>query len=270
MVEYRFPKVRQARNGWRFAWSTSLTLHASVLCAALLALLMQPDSIPTPNSSAITIDGRWARGNEEQIAIEIDAGKDPASVEGRVLPDPDDPNWTAVMAASRDAPIRDDENPSAVSSFLNQQLQASIRRGQQRSEETNRQRLSQLSRKLSENSSPQGVDELAGFLSGWMDPRAGEPADGSSDKAFDVQTAQIDRVRKEDSDSGGVRYIATMIDSSGITQEIELDRDTGEQLYKTMRLIESNPLLASVYRKIVMGILDGMLRGQASSAGDTR
>jgi hypothetical protein len=40
---------------------------------------------------------------------------------------------------------------------------------------------------------------------------------------------------------------------------MELDSESGPQLYRTMKIIEANPLLKSVYRKIVMGFLDQML-----------
>ena len=47
--------------------------------------------------------------------------------------------------------------------------------------------------------------------------------------------------------------------AEGITDEVDIDPETGEQLYRTMRLIKANPLLEKVYRKIVMGIMDSVL-----------
>jgi hypothetical protein len=53
-----------------------------------------------------------------------------------------------------------------------------------------------------------------------------------------------------------------MIDAMGVTREVDVDAENGQRLYKTMQLIKSNPLLEKVYRNILMGILDQVLKEQ--------
>jgi hypothetical protein len=54
-----------------------------------------------------------------------------------------------------------------------------------------------------------------------------------------------------------------MVDAQGVAREVEIDNENGQRLYKTMQLIKSNPLLEKVYRKILMGILDQVLKDQS-------
>jgi hypothetical protein len=56
-----------------------------------------------------------------------------------------------------------------------------------------------------------------------------------------------------------------MIDAKGVSREVEIDNENGQRLYKTMQLIKSNPLLEKVYRNILMGILDQVLKEQTES-----
>jgi hypothetical protein len=236
---------------WRLAWSASLALHAMVMLGGIAAWMAMPLSPEKEVAAPLEVAGRWSSREMEQAILDAPSRLADHDQEARVLPDPEDSRWGGVMEGGPE------------SSFVREQIRDSIRRGQQRSGEDNLQKLSQLSRKLQETSSPQGVDEIAGFLSGLVGSRATEPTSGQDDKEFDVATAQIHRVRKESDEAGLVRYIATLIDRNGAAREIELDPKNGEQLYKTMQLIQSNPLLERVYRTVVMGILDQVLSAPA-------
>ena len=69
-------------------------------------------------------------------------------------------------------------------------------------------------------------------------------------------------ITKLTDEQGVVRYVIVMIDAMGVTREVEVDAENGQRLYKTMQLIKSNPLLEKVYRNILMGILDQVLKEQ--------
>jgi hypothetical protein len=69
-------------------------------------------------------------------------------------------------------------------------------------------------------------------------------------------------ITKQTDEQNNVRYLIVMIDAQGLTQTIDIDAENGERLYKTMKLIKSNPLLERVYRNIIMGILDQVLKDQ--------
>jgi len=238
---------------WRLAWSASVALHAMVMLVVIAVWMAMPLSPEKELSPRLQVSGGWSSQELEQAILDAPHRLAQQDQETRVLPDPEDPGWAEVTGGGH------------ASSFVREQIRDSIRRGQQRSGEDNLQKLSQLSRKLQETSSPQGVDEIAGFLSGLVGSRATEPTSGQDDKEFDVATAQIHRVRKESDEAGLVRYIATLIDRNGAAREIEIDPKNGEQLYKTMQLIQSNPLLERVYRTVVMGILDQVLSDPAPS-----
>ena len=163
------------------------------------------------------------------------------------------------MVSSREQPRLPDPDASIMSSFVQRQIAQSIDEGNRRSLAENEGMLSRLSQQLTESSSQDNIDAMAQFLSGLAGARKPAPSTNDAPIPFDANTAQIDRVRKEVDSLERVHYIATLVDANGSTKELELDAQTGAQLYKILKIIESNPLLERVYRKIVMGFLDQAL-----------
>ncbi|MFN6131206.1 MAG: hypothetical protein ACK5AC_18870 [Planctomycetota bacterium] len=220
---------------WQLAWMMSLTAHGSALALLVTSVVFAP----LPEASLIThieIDGRWS------------------------VPENEDQLWSEVMVSSREQPRLPDPDASIASSFVQRRIAQSIDGGNRRSVAENEQMLGRLSQQLTESSSQENVDAMAQFLSSLAGERSPAPATTNGPpRPFDVNTAQIDRVRKEMDSQEQVHYIATLIDANGATKELELDAESGAQLYKTMKIIESNPLLERVYRKIVMGFLDQVL-----------
>lgn len=195
----------------------------------------------------IQLDGRWSELTQGPAAVELRAAD---AYEG----------WSDVIESSPAETRLPDSSTGGLSSLVRRQIDRSVADGQRRETAENEDKLSRLSRRLSETSNRENVDQMAEFLSGFVDPRTEEPDPEDADRPFDVETAQIDRVRKEVDAAGKDCYIATLVDAKGAKKELELDAESGLQLYKTMKLIEANPLLKQVYRKIVMGFLDQMLR----------
>lgn len=227
----------------------SASAHLMGLGGVIAAIVLSPLPAETPTSS-VEIDGRWSVRHP-------DAG-DVAPVE--MASADSDPRWKPVVASGRSQERLPDPTASELSRFVQQQIDRSVAQGQHRTAEENEDKLSSLGRRLSETSNRTSVDQMADFLSGLGSKREDSSEVKGEGRAFDVDTAQIDRVRKETDSGGATHYIATLIDASGVTREIELDAETGAQLYRTMKIIESNPLLERVYRRIVMGFLDQMLR----------
>ena len=104
---------------------------------------------------------------------------------------------------------------------------------------------------------------MSEFFGGIFGKRAKEPDPTGGSGPFDVSTAQMHDITKQTDEQNNVRYVIVMIDAQGLTQTIDIDAENGERLYKTMKLIKSNPLLERVYRNIIMGILDQVLKDQA-------
>jgi len=103
---------------------------------------------------------------------------------------------------------------------------------------------------------------MSEFFGGIFGKRAKEPDPTGPAGPFDVSTAQMHDITKQTDEQNNVRYVIVMIDAQGLTQTIDIDAENGERLYKTMKLIKSNPLLERVYRNIIMGILDQVLKDQ--------
>lgn len=230
---------------WRWSWVLSGALHAGAFGFIAVSLILAPLPIAPP-SSQIQVDGRW--------------GTLPPDADTNAMRSADsDERWSDVIQSSRDSRSLPDPSASELASFVQRRIEQSIEDGKRRDVQANEDKLSRLGRRLTEASNRESIDEVAKFLEGMTNTRKQAPSTDTIPSPFDVATAQIDRVRKEVDSEGKVRYIATLIDENGTTTELELDSVSGEQLYRTMKIIESNPLLERVYRKIVMGFLDQML-----------
>jgi len=174
-----------------------------------------------------------------------------------------DPRWDDILTEpSRHADQTRSSADEGAGVLISAELMRSIQASQQRSDDDNRRSLAELSGRLTQVSSEETIDELSGTIgrlvgSGARETRPKENVEGP----FDTLSAQPHDCKKLEA-NGKPRYVLVMVDKAGRTQEVELDEASGEQMYKTMQLIKSNPLLERVYRGVVMGILDKMLAPQ--------
>jgi hypothetical protein len=175
--------------------------------------------------------------------------------------DLDDPRWADIL----NEPLRhlEQANDTAADDgaevLISAELLRAIEASGRRSDDENLSKLGQLSERLTQVSSAETIDELSGTIGRLVGtgPRETKPKENVAGP-FDHTTGQPHDCRKIEAD-GQVRYMMVMIDKAGRTMEIEMDAANGEQLYKTMQLIKSNPLLERVYRGVVMGIMDKLL-----------
>lgn len=139
-------------------------------------------------------------------------------------------------------------------------IQAAIKESQQLSTDEQLGRLQELTGQLNQVSSEKSIDVMAGQFQKWLGtkPRASAPAAEPVAGEFEMATAQIHDVRREERAEGGFRYVAILVDAAGRELETEMAEADGESLYRVMGLIKRNPLLERVYRGIVMGVLDKM------------
>lgn len=210
---------------------------------ATIGLAPIPTGSPTRE---IEIDAHWSTYNFETLATETRSADS-------------DERWQDVIETSRDSKTLQDPLVNELSAFVRRQVEQSVEDGKRREVQENEDKILRLGRRLSETSNEKNIDDMASFLGGMTGKRKQAAADVDVLQPFDVTTAQIDSVRKEVDSEGKVYYVAKLIDENGTFTDLELDSESGEQLYRTMKIIESNPLLKSVYRKIVMGFLDQML-----------
>ena len=172
----------------------------------------------------------------------------------------DDPRWQEALLEGQNPP-----KPAAESfQFITSQLLEAIAAAEQRSDEANLERLETLTGALEAGSSAKSVEQLTASLQSWLgtEQRATKPADEPVAGEFDLATAQLHDVVRDDS-SGEVRYTAVLLDAAGRTMESPLTQAEGESVYRVMQLMKENPLLERVYRGVVLSLLDKLLRQRA-------
>lgn len=228
-------------RGFRAGIWTSAGLHATALLAVVLgeplgSWLFEP--IGQTGASRITVVARadWDAAPRPDPVVEIEP------------------------------PPLDVDSPQ-VGEIVADRIQRAIAESQQLSTEDQLERLEELSGRLNQVSSEKSIDALSNQFQKWLGtkPRASAPAAEVVAGEFDMSTAQIHDVRREDRDGGGFRYLAILVDAEGRQLETEMSEADGENLHRVMELIKRNPLLERVYRGIVMGLLDKM-QNQAKPA----
>lgn len=151
-----------------------------------------------------------------------------------------------------------DPKPKDFNESVEQEVLESVGKAEAREDSENRTVLEQKAAELTDISSPESIEKMAPILTNALNlkPRATAPAKVPPKGPFEAERAQIYKVRREATDSGKFRYVSVLIDAEGRTLEIELDEAEGESVYKTMKLVEENPLLEKVYRELVIPAMD--------------
>lgn len=222
-AKYPIRSQRDSRKRlWAFSWWLSVALHISALGLLVGFLLNTP--VINFTSESISLEGTLGERVDEANA-ELRSKEDGVT---------DKQRW-----------LRD----------IKQQIAQAEARGDQE----NIERLKRLTEELNRSSSTKSVEEMSEYFGGIFGKRASAPVETAKTEEFDVSTAQIHEVRRESDGGSGFAYTLVMVDAKGVTQEIDIDPENGERLYKTMKLIKSNPLLERIYRGILMGILDQVL-----------
>lgn len=154
---------------------------------------------------------------------------------------------------------------SASGQWVAARMLAEIARAEQLSDDEQLARLKSLTGQLNRISTDDSVAAATGRLAEMLgtDERAGQPAAESVPGEFDFDTAQVHDVQRSEREPGQFEYVAILLDSQGRTLETPLSPAEGEQLYKVMELVKSNPLLERIYRGVAMSLLDKMLKPAA-------
>jgi hypothetical protein len=179
--------------------------------------------------------------------------------------DLNDPRWSDILNEPfrHTQGIEDASTDAAAGVLISSELLRAIEASGRRSDDENLRTLEELSGRLTKVSSEGTIDELSGTIGRLVGtgPRETKPKENVAGE-FDPATGQPHDCKKLEVD-GQTRYVMVMIDKAGRTMEIEMSAAEGEQLYQTMQLIKSNPLLERVYRGVVMGVMDKLLAPQA-------
>jgi hypothetical protein len=233
MIGFLGSRIRSVlmRRAWTWSWWLSLLLHSLFASGIAYFWLMR---IETPES--VATETMQIQGGFSQPAV--------AEIQEVLIEQPSD-------RQERSRLLRD--------------IREQMKQAQQRGDQDNFERLKQLSSELRRNSTNKTVDEMTELFGGVFGTRATQPDATKADQEFDVSTAQMHDITKTTDQHGDIRYVLIMIDAQGVLREVEIDSENGQRLHKTMQLIKSNPLLEKVYRNILMGILDQVLKDESAS-----
>lgn len=215
---------RSRERHWRrVAWRLSLGAHVSVVAAVFL---LHPEALRDARDQPV--DLVWQR------RLSRDDAPSPAPI---------------VTTSAR---------PAARG--LSELLRREIERRQLSSAATQIQDLEGLASRLEAISSPDSVAEISRQIGRvWQATKrsAGtNPAPAADVFDFDYPSSQLVDVHWND-DRG--MYLGVLEDRMGRTQEVELDEETGARLARLLELMRRFPLLESIYRDIVQGLLNDLL-----------
>jgi len=215
-----------------------------------LVLVDQPVVEVEPLQVELADEQPWiARDSEDATYTQVDLN---------------DPRWADILSEPfrHEGGIDDESTDAAAGVLVSAELLRAIEASGRRSDEENLRALEELSGRLTKVSSEETIDELSGTIGRLVGtgPRETKPKEDVAGE-FDLSSGQPHDCKKLEM-NGQVRYVMVMIDRAGRTMEIEMSAAEGEQLYQTMQLIKSNPLLERVYRGVVMGVMDKLLAPQ--------
>ena len=165
---------------------------------------------------------------------------------------------------------RDDAAPLPEDSIAAKWVEQATDQSRGASTDQNLDRLDELGGRLSTISSEQAIGDIGSVLSRTMNlgERATAPAIDATELKFESSSAQLHDVRLEtDEATGAERYVATLVDRHGTAIEQEMDAESGKAAYDVMQTIKKYPLLESVYRAVVMKILDRLIEPVGASQG---
>ena len=87
---------------------------------------------------------------------------------------------------------------------------------------------------------------------------------------FDISTAQIHDITRQQAADGKWTYQSVLVDKAGRTQSVELPSTEGEATYNTFQQLKKFPLAEGIYRKIVMPMLQNTLSAAAAAEEQAR
>lgn len=229
----------------RVSWMTSSVIHSQVV--ALLILELGAAVVVLPGPPAVTHgEVIYLAGGFTEPEPPREVGVDLGSAEASRPPEPP-PADLAPGGALRDK-VRD--SIAAAEALTPEQRQES---------------LTAATQTLNSVSNVKNVDAISAALQKSLgtEARASKPAKQPPPGDFDFSTAQLYDVRREANEKGGWKYTAILLDKDGRTSDAELDEPEGKQAFETFELIKSNPLLERVYRGLVTGLMDKLLKDAA-------
>ena len=262
----------------RAAWGVSAVAHTLIgvviIVQVTLALLLVPPLDAGRQAIELAAINEPVQLQAEPLAtLPIDLPPDPtaaAVAERQIAEQAAAPISPELATQLLDSQHRADD--SLAARWVQARVAEEIAAAERSLPEEQFQRLERLTGTLNEVATEQSVDEATARLAQLLSakPRATEPAAEPPPGDFDLHSAQLYDVKRADNGRGGYAYTAILLDAEGRTLDSELTEAEGEQLFRTFELMKANPLLARVYRGVVMSLLDKLLRPQSTTTEKNR
>ena len=164
----------------------------------------------------------------------------------------------AATPAAPTEPPKPKKQPESWNRQVEAKVQSLVEAAEDRDATENRTVLEEKANQLNRLSSEASIEDMENVLTDALklEARATAPVDNPPEGGFDAKSAQFHTVRREAKPTGGHRYFSVMVDADGRSMEVPLSEVEGESVYKTMKMVEENPLLDKVYRQFVIPAMD--------------
>lgn len=241
-----------AKRGWS---RTRLAVGASVVFHIVLA--------------AVLLGWYFPKQQTDEKGAVADAGTN-AVTETQVA---NDPASSTIDGQLRDAKPDAMQQLPPADNIPREQIDASLRSAVESTKSISDERkLSELERNLqrleqvASEQSIEGVGEAIRSAAGLQD-RASVPAAETVDGQFDFDSAQFHDVSREMDKNGNWVYRSILLDAKGRTFQVDLTESEGKTAYETMQMVKASPFAETVYRSMVMPMLDKMIPKTAPMSG---
>ncbi len=136
---------------------------------------------------------------------------------------------------------------------------------QQAASRTHEENLSELERKsaqLSRYATAESVEQISEKMAAWTGtaPRATAPLENPPPGEVDLDTAQLHDVLRTGSPEEGYHYTGILFDAEGRSIHVEMDASEGKKAWETMQMVKKNPLMETVYRAMVIPLMDKRMK----------
>ncbi|MCA8997005.1 MAG: YrdB family protein [Planctomycetaceae bacterium] len=194
------------------------------------------------------------------------------AIDSRILPEPnalvveDVAHTDMVKPVPVDPEIGETVPSLTLKAMIERQLERAQLPARDQNVETREGDLQEMAERLESISSAENVGRMAEKIGAAMGftPRL-ERSSEDPEATFHDDRAQIEDVRKEQSDDGETIYIATLMDDQGLLKEVELEEQDGAELHRVFQLMKDFPLLKKVYKSIVVNLIDQALQQKETS-----
>ena len=172
-------------------------------------------------------------------------------------------------------PMATEFQPNSAAYVLNEDIRSSLSLSvDQVKDLSTAAQLNELEKnlqKLQANASPESVEQTTDRIAeafGLVEGPVPNPI--PPEGIFDISTAQIHDITRQQAADGKWTYQSVLVDKAGRTQSVELPSTEGKATYNTFQQLKKFPLAEGIYRKIVMPMLQNTLSAAAAAEEQAR